>query len=522
MIPDQLWLRAEAAADRKEFAAAEALYREALSAQPTHAASLIGLSTMLTRRRAHRDAHAAALRAFDARPVQPPLVYAVAQRLRYFHEFRRLTECLAWPEFADGAPADVLARAAVMLSSIGAHQQASDLVERGLERTPDNAALLHVWGNFQVFRGDPDAAEPHYEASLRKDPLLFQNALMLANMRTQTPERNHVPRLRQQLSKARPGGPGEVYLAYALFKELHDLKDHAGAWAALQRACRTKRGQVNYKLDDDSRLVANLEGICTPAFLADTSAIEQPAVPIFIVGMHRSGTTLLERMLAGHRDVGDAGETSAFHAQMELATDIASPAGPNADFVRAAAGIGFDDVARGYAESARWLSRGRPWFTEKLPQNFFNVGFIAKALPQARFLHLVRDPVDTCFSNLRTLFSGAALYSYDQAELAGFYLLYRRMMAHWHAVLPGRVLDVSYDALVEQPEAMARRVAAHCGLAFEPAMVDIERSTGVVSTPSANVARQGFRRDRGRAWTPYARELQPLVDALADGGCQSA
>ncbi len=175
----------------------------------------------------------------------------------------------------------------------------------------------------------------------------------------------------------------------------------------------------------------------------------------------------------------------------------------------------FDRIAQGYVRSARWLSRGNPFFTEKLPQNFFNVGFIAKAMPQARFLHLVRDPMDTCFSNLRTLFSGAALYSYDQAELGGFFLQYQRMMQHWRRVLPGRVLDISYDELVSDPITMAERVAAHCGIGFEPAMVDIGRASGSMATPSATVARQGFRKDRGRAWQPYENHLEKLKAVLA-------
>jgi len=258
-----------------------------------------------------------------------------------------------------------------------------------------------------------------------------------------------------------------------------------------------------------------LARVCTPHFLSQASQMQQPAVPIFIVGMHRSGTTLLERMLAGHSQVGDAGETSAFHAQLELAIDRGAPAGMDAAFAAQVAAADFDAIARGYAQSARWLSRGNPYFTEKLPQNFFNVGFIAKAMPQARFLHLVRDPMDTCFSNLRTLFSGAALYSYDQAELGGFFLQYQRMMAHWRSVLPGRVLDIAYDQLVQDPDAMAARVAAHCGIEFEAGMVDIGRSTGSMATPSATVARQGFRKDRGRVWQPYEPHLDTLLSTLA-------
>lgn len=512
---DKLWREAEAATDRKDFARAEKLYQRALSQRKDHVPSLIGLSTMLSRRGAHRAAHAAAIKAHDLRPSIAPLIYATGQRLRYFHEYERLVQCLAAPALAAQAPAQILAKAAVMLSSIGAHDEAARLVDKALQRQPLDASALHVRGNFHLFQGDIEQAEAAYEASLKSDPTLFQNSLMLAGSRPVTAERNHVERLRQQLARAKPGGTGEVYLGYALHKELHELGRYDESWQALERACKAKRRQVQYATSEHEALLASVARVCTREFVDASSAVEQPHIPLFIVGMHRSGTTLLERMLAGHSQVGDAGETSAFHAQLELALDRAAPAGMDAAFADLVQGADFDAIARGYAGSARWLSRGNRFFTEKLPQNFFNVGFIAKAMPQARFLHLVRDPVDTCFSNLRTLFSGAALYSYDQAELGEFFLVYQRMMAHWREVLPGRVLDIHYEELVGDPEGMARRVADHCGIAFEPAMVDIGRSSGTVATPSATVARQGFRRDRGRAWEPYAAQLQTLVATLA-------
>lgn len=504
------WLAGEQALQRKDAARAASSYRMALAVDPGFVPALIGLSTALTQLGHHRDAHDAALRAFALRPPVAPLLYAIAQRLRYFHEFARLVECLGEPAFAASAPAGVIAKAAVMLSSIGAHEEATRLAEQGLRRDPSDAACLHVRGNFHLFRGETEQAEECYEASLRSDPLLFQNSLMLAGARAATPERNLVDRIRSQLKTARPGGNGEVYLSFALHRQLHDLGRDDEAWESLKRGCAAKRRQVQYDAGADRALVERLVDVCTPDFVSPIGDVDMPHVPIFIVGMHRSGTTLLERMLAGHSQVGDAGETSSFHAEMELALDRAAPAGPDAAFVEAARGADFTRVARGYAERARWLSRGNAWFTEKLPQNFLNVGFIAKALPQARFLHLVRDPMDTCFSNLRQLFSGAALYSYDQAELGRFYLLYRRAMAHWREVLPGRVLDISYDALIEDPEAMARRVAAHCGLQFEEGMVDISRRGGTVSTPSATTAREGFRKDRGQVWRRYERHLGVL------------
>lgn len=514
MHPNQLWMAGEQALDRKNFKRAEASYRQALALDPRHAPALIGLSTVMSEFKRHREAHAAAMAAFRNRPPIPPVLFGLAQRLRFFHEFEALVQTLGMRAFGDGAPPDVIAKAAVMLSSIGAHDEATALVSKGLAKRPTDAACLYVRGNFHYFNGELDQAEACYEASLRSDPLLFQNSMMLAGVRAATEERNHVERFREQLARARPGGIGEVYLPFALHKQLHELGRYDEAWDALARGCAAKRKQTPYDAAADHQLVEAIEAVCTEGFIAAPSRVAQPAVPIFIVGMHRSGTTLLERMLSGHSQVGDAGETSAFHAEMELALDRSVPMGPDADFIRASAEADFDAVATGYLRRAAWLSRGKPFFTEKLPQNFFAVGLIARAIPQAKFLHLVRDPMDTCFSNLRQLFSGAAPYSYDLDELAGFYLLYRRTMAHWRRVLPGRVLDVSYDALIDDPEAMARRVAAHCGLDFEPGMVDIQRASGTVSTPSAGTARQGFRKDRGQVWRRYERHVAPLRAAL--------
>lgn len=515
MNADTAWLQGEAAADLKNWKQAERQYRLALASDPRHVPALIGLSTALTQRGAHRDARAAIIAADDLRPEHPSLLYAIAQRLRFFHEFERLERCLSHPNFTAGAPVQVVVKGVVMLSSIGAHAAAVRMADAALRRDPANAAANYVRGNLHLFSGEPDAAEAAYERSLIADPKLFQNSWMLASVRTQTRDRNHVGRLQQQLLQARPGGEGEAYLSYGLYKELHDIGEYAQAWTALERGCRAKRRNIAYAMEHDRACVETLERTCTAAFVADSSSVVQQHVPIFIVGMHRSGTTLMERMLSGHSDVGDAGETMAFDAQLQLATDFALPGRYDAELARRAAHASFDEVAQGYAQAARWLSGGKPFFTEKLPMNFWNVGFIAKALPQARILHLLRDPMDTCFSNLRTLFSGVAAYSYVQEELAGFYLLYRRMMEHWRSVLPaGRILDVRYDQLVADPEATARDIAAFCGLPYQPTLVDVGRSGGRVATASAGLARDGIRRDRGEVWRHYEAQLQPLRNGL--------
>lgn len=504
------WLAAEAAADRKNWSEAEAGYRAALAESPGYTPASIGLSTVLTRKGRHREAHEVIMSAVRHGTDEPPLLFALGQRLRFFHEFAALERCLSHPRLAAEAPPLVVAKSVVMLSSIGAHEAATRLADVVLRREPGHAPSLYVRGNLHQFDGEADDAERCYEAALQSDPRLYQSAWMLSSVRTQTPESNHVDRLRRQLKEATSGKEGEAYLAFGLHKELHDLGDYDGAWEALERGCRVKRRLGDYREEDVRNLLRHITSTCTPQFLQDVSTVSQPSVPIFIVGMHRSGTTLLERILSGHPQVGDAGETRAFDAQMELAADYSIGQGMDAEMARRARDIDYDEVARGYARHAPWLSRGKPFFTEKLPMNFWNVGFIAKALPQARILHLVRDPMDTCFSNLRTLFAGVALYSYTQEELGRFYLQYRRVMDHWREVAPGLVLDVHYDQLVSDPDSVVEQVVAHCGLSAHPGLADVSRPGGRVATASASTARKGILRDRGQLWRNYERHLRPM------------
>jgi len=510
-----LWTQAERAYDAKNLGAAEALYRRAIEASPGYPPAVIGLSGVLSRRGSHREAHAVIRMAIGASLEHPALAFSLGQRLRYFHEFEALERTLQDPRLLEGSPPDVLAKSVVLLSSINANDAAQRLADAALAKYPNVSALRYVRGNLHFFDGNGDAAEACYEAALAINPKFFQASWMLASVRRQTPERNHVERLRRQLGDAMAGSEGEAYVAYGLHKELHDLGDYAGAWDALVRGCAAKRRHVSYDPAPVAELIAAQRAVCTHAFVRAGSSVEQLHVPIFIVGMHRSGTTLLERMLAGHPDVGDAGETRAFLAQMELAVDRSLPDNLDAMAVKALAGADFDAIARDYARHAPWLSRGKPFFTEKLPMNFWNVGMIARAMPQARFIHLVRDPMDTCFSNLRTLFASVATYSYVQEELAGFFRAYRAIMAHWSEVLPDRMLDVRYDDLVAEPETTVLHVLEHCGLRRIEGLSDVARPGGRVSTASAGTARQGVLRDRGGVWWHYEPQLAALRERLA-------
>ena len=514
MQADLYWQDGEKAVARRDWPLAVNAYGAALACDPEHVPALLGMSSVYSRLGRHRDALERVLQAHAAGPQLAPLIFGVGQRLRYFNEYQAVIDCFGKAAFAQHAPPQPLAEAAVALSTMGANAPATALIDRALRRDPKHAGALYFRGNLRTFNGDFDAAEQDYEAALRSDPRLFQASWMLAGLRRQTPQSNHIQRLQTQLQQATPGRRGEVYVSFALHKEHHDLGNHEQAWEALDRGCKVERTLVGYRPQATAEMFGELRRVCDSGFTTATSTVAQQTTPIFIVGMFRSGTSLLERMLSGHSAVTDGGETLAFAEQMKRATDCAASGVLDAEIVRRAATTDFDAVARGYAESARWLTKGRSFFTEKLPVNFLHIGFIAKALPHARILHLVRDPMDTCFANLRTLFSEVAAYSYEQQEMADYYNQYRALMRHWHSQMPGRVLDVSYSDLVNDPEGQVRRIADYCGLPYEADMLDLGRSGGSVVTASAAQVRQGIVKDRGAAWLPYAQQLQVLRNAL--------
>lgn len=487
-----------------------------LASEPENVEALLRRSTVHLRLGEYRAAKNCAMRACEgASQASPPTLLAIGRQLMALLENDAMVEVLRDRRFVAAAPAMALAEAGTLLSGAGANLEALELLDLAVAREPRHAPAHYFRGNLQMFLGQLDEAEHEFEQALTLEPRLAQASWALSGLRKNTAERNHVERIQKQLAAAPPGTPAEIFLCFALFNELHDLGRHEQAWTVLTRGCRSKRAQTAYDPIGALQLIAQVKRLCAPNFVEPVGChVGGGPIPIFVIGMFRSGTTLLERILGGHSLIADGGESYAFSAQLKWATDHNFQGALDAESLRRAADIDYDELARRYIAALQSRARGKPYVTEKLPSNFLNVGLIARALPQARFLHMVRDPVDTCFSNLRTLFTHTCGYSYDQVEMAEYFIAYRGLMAHWDKVLPGRVLDVNYSELVDQPHDTARRIFAHCGLDFEANALDIERNASSVTTASAAQVRGGICRDRGAAWVPYREQLSTMIGML--------
>ncbi len=515
----ELSQRAEQLAGQRNWGEAESLYRQILARQPGHGESLVQLSYIASLQGHYRAARDYALAAAGSRPKELQVLSELAKRLRTFNEAEVLLECLRGLGSLDRIPIPLLLAFAAQLSYLNRQEDALRLLDEAKRADPDYPPTLMARAQILTYLGRFQAAEQDLQYCLRRAPEIAQAWWLVSRLRKQSREANHVDRLRRLL--AVPGKrPEEVaLLAYALHKELDDIGDVAGAGEALTLACRAKRSTLKYQSEESQRLVDALIELPVAGNARTTASDgDSRRVPIFIVGMHRSGTTLLEQLLDGHGDIHGVGELYDFTSQMRWATDYHCRGVIDETLVRkAAVGVDYAAAGQGYLQKMEWRLGKERFFTDKLPSNFLNIGFICQALPQAKILHMVRDPVETCFSNLRELFSDANPYSYDQQELAFYYRQYERLMAHWRTAYPGRVLDVDYGRLTRDTETVLREVSDFCGFAFEPGMLALQERTRGVATASAVQVRDRVVALERPKWAPYEDYLQPLIRGLKAG-----
>jgi tetratricopeptide (TPR) repeat protein len=364
------------------------------------------------------------------------------------------------------------------------------------------------------FNGRIDEAQAELETCLRMGPTFGRASLTLARLHKCTAENNHLEFIRSRLLTVPPDSEDHAAFEFAQYSELEDLGRDEEAWAALQRANAVMHRRLQHQPRDEQVLFERMIARCTPTFVQPHEKRFEGPMPIFIVGLPRSGTTLLERILGNHSLVTPAGELADFSHQLRFVADQHGHRLVDDALIAAAERIDFAEVGRRYLEQTQWRAQGKPFFIDKLPPNFMLAGFIRRALPQAKFLHMVRDPMDICFSNYRALFGDAYAYSYDLDTLAEHYKQYRRLIDHWHRVMPGVIHDVSYDQLVQDTETAARALLAYCGLEFESGCIDTAGNRAPVATLSSAQVREPIHTRALQAWRRYERQLEPLRQAL--------
>jgi tetratricopeptide (TPR) repeat protein len=512
-----LWQQAEDDAAHDRLDLARAAYEQLARHRDWRIPAQLRLSVLAMQQGRLLDAADAILAAAAGEQDEGALAAAVAKQAFGMGEIEVGLRVAAASVVEASREPEVLLDVAQSLLDQSFPERALPLLEAAAGLGVRSARLFYLLGLGRMFAGDLVAAAASFEQCLRLEPDDASAHYMLAGVARQTPQSNHVRRLRDALARTDTANRGAPLIQYALFKELDDLGDTEAAWSTLSAGMSARRMQVAYDSRSDAELFKLLQTVERGA--NDATELDVGPCPIFIVGMPRSGTTLLERILGGHSEVADAGELRDFTFQARCLTGCPGPLDTDSEIARALgkwtdwAGLG-----RRYLSHTQWRARGRRFYTDKMPVNFLNLGWIAKALPRAKFLHMVRDPMDVCFSNLKQLFAPGNAHSFDLLEMADHYLRYRVLMAHWHRAFADRVLDVDYRALVIEPEASARRVLDFCGLAWEPSVLAIETRRGAVATASMAQVREAIHPRFLGQWERYAAPLEPMRARLAAAG----
>jgi tetratricopeptide (TPR) repeat protein len=459
-----------------------------------------------------RAATERAVPAIRTRDCPPALAFEVVQCLRLLVEHDALIDwAAAWPRRHELPPADA-ARIAAALETVGAHALASEWIESAVACAPDDATVRVNRALVRSYGGDFVGAREDAERAIASpaDPAIAH--WMLARLARARPDNHLVEQLRERLHGA--SDDDAEFLQFALFKQLDDLGDADAAWQALDAGCQLVRARLQYDRVASERLFATLQRRF-PLHAPFAAVRSDEPLPIFIVGMHRSGSTLLESMLAAHPRTYSYGESQRLSGALRHAADHPCPALVDEAIVDAAASLDWDLVRDRFLDTGRRLFGDARQVTEKMPGTFQLIGFIRHALPDAKIVHLRRDPMDLCFANLRELFADGVAHAYSQDDLAHYHALYLDLMRHWHAVYPGFVLDVDYEDLVRDPSATSRRVYEFCGLDWSSRVVDPQAwAARPINTLSSFQARQPVNTASIGRWKRYATQLQPLRAAL--------
>jgi len=411
----------------------------------------------------------------------------------------------------------------MLLARIDEHAKAQEHYLRAVDGQPQEVEFLFNLATSQRFLGEVSTAEKTLNKILLLQPTDHEAAAMRSSLRKATPSDNHVEELKITFANLPLKPAAQTSFCYALAKELEDLECWAESFSWLKRGADTRRQSMNYQVETDLEIIDGIIRTFDGRFFEQAPGLSPTSAngeAFFVIGLPRSGTTLLERILGSHSEVHAAGELGNFGIELTRLTraEFGDRKPGRGEFVTTSARVNFEQLGRNYIQSTRPLTGHTAHFIDKLPFNYLYAGLIHCALPGCRIISLRRHPLDSCYSMYKQLFRDAYPFSYDLRDLAEYYIAYHRLMQHWQKVIPGVIHSVQYEQLVAETEAEARRLLAFCGLEWQDQVLEYHRNERASTTASATQVRQKVYTSSVGKWLHYEKELAPLRQRLEQAG----
>lgn len=403
----------------------------------------------------------------------------------------------------------------VVMTRAGAHAESLEPFRRAVARDPGKAAYQYNLGASLQFVGDFAGAAAAYRRSLELDSGYHRAWSALAQVAREPFSAAEVEKLEAALEGATTAD-AQLHICHALAKHHEDRQDYATAFKYLERGKRRKRDSIEYSMDEDRALFEAVQSACTAEFLNPSGGCES-SEPIFIVGMPRTGTTLVERIISSHPEVFSAGELTNFSLMLKRAARTRSNRVLDPETLRQAQHIDLAAVGGSYIESTRPRTGHTSRFIDKMPLNFLYAGLIHRALPNAKIICLRRNPLDTCLSNYRQLFATNFAYynyTYDLLDIGRYYSMFNALAHHWREHIRHNYYEVRYESVVENTEAEVRKLLAFCGLSWDPTCLQFHENAAPVTTASSVQVRQPIYRTSVDRWRKYDQLLAPLRELL--------
>jgi tetratricopeptide (TPR) repeat protein len=367
--------------------------------------------------------------------------------------------------------------------------------------------------------GRRDEAVDSYHAAAAAHPGYGDAYWSLANLKTYRFADAEIERMRAAESEASTPMVDRYHLCFALGKALEDRGAYEDSWRYYERGNALKRAESRYRAEIVETNTRRQREVCTREFFAARAGFGVPdADPIFVLGLPRAGSTLLEQILASHSAVEGTQELAEIpRIAVELQgrqPDFDNPRYPGV--LEGMSAQDFENLGRKYLADTRLLRTGKPFFIDKMPNNFRHIGLIHLMLPNARIIDARREPMACCFSNLKQLFATGQEFTYSIEDIARYYRTYLDLMRHWDAALPGRILRVQHEDVVEDLEGSVRRILDFCGLPFESACIEFHKTERSIRTASSEQVRQPIFREGLDQWRNFETWMGPLKIALGD------